>query len=188
MLDIGGSALRVQTPRGVREVPRMGRNGLPKCPPDIQEVVELHARKSGRTGKMHFAPGAGWFARFSLRPNDPRLRAYQEGSAPEPPTEDVFFRVPDPNGTRPGDSIPLDIMQLGPSGVKEFLERGDTWSGRGEHESIEAAARKAREHNKTVGPKAKEQAREETRDMVNDRRRSILKIPYHRVGIDLSEK
>lgn len=183
---IGGSTpLRVRTPEGVREVPRIGRNGLPQCPPDIQEVVELHARKSGRTGTMHFAPGIGWFARFSVRSNDPQLRAYQEGRAPEPPSEDVFFRVPDPKGTRPGDSIPLDIVQLGASGVKEFLEKGDTWSGRGQYGSVVEAARKTSEHNRTVGAKAKEKAREDNKDHLRDRRRQFLKIPYHRVGIDI---
>lgn len=119
------------------------------APPELQEEVELFARKSNRTARLHFVPYGGWFARFELRSNDPVLRLYQEGKVGEPPTEDVFFHVkreqfnrklhpcipghePKPHNPRDFRAfIPLDILQLGRDGVRNFLEAGDTWSGRG---------------------------------------------------------
>lgn len=167
---------------------------LPQAPPDIQDAVELFARKSGRTARLHFVPFGGWFARFELRCNDPRMKLYQEGRAEAPPTEDVWFQKPNPragevipgtHGRREAPYIQMDILQMGASGVTEFLERGDTWSGRGEHSSIEEAVRVASDKNKEQRAKNKADARERGRDIARDTRRTRLKIPFLGVGIDL---
>ena len=166
-----------------------GRSELPRAPYEIQEVVELHFRKHGRTATLHYAPVVGWFARVSLRSNDKRMLAWREGRAPAPPTEDVYFHYPNPrhgNGNRREPPfIALDILQMGPTGVQEFLERGDTWSGRGEHTSLVEQARKAREHKRYEKLKLRDQNRVDARLMARDQRRSRLKIPYLGVGIDL---
>lgn len=162
------------------------RSGLPRCPFDIREQVELYARESGRSATVHFVPNCGWMARFSLKPNDKRMKAYQEGRAPKPPTEDVWFRVP--KDGRPQEYEYLDILQMGPSGVKEFLERGNTWSGRGEHRSHIEAHQKALDAQSSSKGKAKKEAKEHSRDRRKDTRRQRLKIPFHRVGIDLKSE
>lgn len=179
---------------------RVGRNGLPEAPPDIREEVELWARERGRTAKIHFVPYGGWFVRLELRPNDPRMRAFQEGRAPEPPTEDVFLHVfrqdYDPKRhpaipaliPKPGSAqqtVPLDIYQLGRSGVREFLEKGDTWSGRGLYSSHEDRMRKVGEANRESARKLREHYRDQAGRRARDTRRQRLKIPFIRMGVDI---
>lgn len=161
---------------------RVLNSGLPRPPADIAEEIELFARESGRTGTLHYIPGCGWFARFSLRSNDERLRLYQEGAIGEVPTEDVWFHKPKPNG-RPGEFLMMDVAQMGRSGVRTFLERGNTWSGRGEYASVEEAARKAMEANRREREKRKADARENNRHAQRDKRRSRFKIPFLRGGL-----
>lgn len=105
-----------------------------------------------------YVPHVGWMARFSLKPNDPAMKAWKEGRAPEPPTEDVFFIEPDPKD--PKRMVQMDINQMGASGVRTFLERGNTWSGRGEYTSIEESRHRAREATEKRKRDAKEEARE----------------------------
>lgn len=152
---------------------------LPQAPPEIQDEVELWARKSGRHAKLHFMPVGGWFAIVSLHSHDPRMRSYQEGMAPEPPGEEIWFHRTMPG--RPGDFEGMDILQMGPSGVRAFLERGDTWSGRGEYTSIEDAAKKAEEHNQELKAKNRAFQKEESRHEQRDKRRQRFKIPFLRV-------
>lgn len=149
---------------------------MPKAPFEIQDEVELWARKSGRHAKMHFIPVGGWFAIVSLHPHDPRMKAYQEGMAEEPPGEEIWFHKTMPG--RPGDFEALDILEMGATGVREFLERGDTWSGRGEHRSIEEAAKKAEYHNERQRHKDREFQREESRHEQRDKRRWRFGIPF----------
>lgn len=184
---------------------------LPRAPWDLREAVELYARESGRTASLHFMPGGGWFARFSLRSNDKRMLLWQQGMAAEPPTEDVWFHVPNPReheGISLSDLkqtkvpicwpvislkndrchmafIPLDIVQMGTGGVKDFLERGNTWSGRGEFDSIEGQLRAVREANQKGKERFRATQKEESRHEQRDKRRWRLKIPFLRVGIDL---
>lgn len=162
---------------------------LPKAPFDLQEEVELYARESGRTARLHYFPGAGWFARFNLRCNDPAMLLFQQGMTDEPPGEDVFFMVPDPSPTaRPGDMVPLDVLQMGRAGVREFLERGNTWSGRGEYDSIVDAHAKAREANRQAKMAFKAQRKDENRQRQRAQRRWWLKIPLVAVGIDVGRR
>jgi hypothetical protein len=155
----------------------------------------MYARDHGRHAKLHFVPtefrngrvvNGTWVARFSLMSNDKRLLLYQQGRAEEPPTEDVWFHRP-VRGAREGemDCEPLDICQMGASGVRQFLERGNTWSGRGEFSSLEEQARKAIEANAEMRQKFKEEKKEESRRRMVDERRSRLKIPFVQAGKDL---
>lgn len=164
-----------------------GRGAWPKAPPEIATEVELYARESGRTATVHYIPYGGWFARFSLRCNDKRMLLYQQGMAPEPPTEDVWFHLPKPGG-RPGDFVQLDILQMGASGVRQFLERGNTWSGRGEYASIEDATRKAAQSNADARAKYRADLKEASRYEQRDKRRQRFKIPFLRVGISFNNK
>lgn len=187
---------------------------LPKPPPDLREVVELYAREYDRQGTLHFFMGCGWFANLSLRSNDKRLLLYQEGRAAKPPTEQVYFHVPNPNeqfGVSKGELermddpvlwpcislkgdrcrqpfIPLDIVQMGPARVRDFLERGNLWSGRGEFDSLEEQLREVREKNQAAVEKFRQDQKEANRHEQRDKRRWRLKIPYLPVGIDLGKK
>ena len=186
---------------------------LPQAPFEIQEEVELYARESGRTGRMHFIPFGGWFARFELRSNDKRLLIAQEGRSGTVPTEDVWFHIPNPHEgetidirsrmdefkntplapnafglMRQGAYLPLDVVQMGAGGVRRFLDRGNTWSGRGEFNSIEDAVHKARENDQVALEKNREKARQQARDRVKDTRRHWLRIPFVGVLTNIGKK
>ena len=163
------------------------RRELPQAPWEIQEEVELYARETGRHAKVYFVPGGGWVVRFSLRSNDKRMILFQQGMAPEPPTEDVWLHKPK-GGGRPMDFEPLDIHLMGPSGVREFLERGNMWSGRGEFSSLEEQLRNVRNKNEESRERHRANQKEENRHEQRDKRRHRFKLPFFPVGIDLKKR
>ena len=155
----------------------------------------MYAREYGRHAKLHFVPFGGWFVRFSLRSNDKRLRAYQEGRLAEEPGEDVWLHVQNPRGGRRNGRgqlepqfIPLDISQMGAAGVRQFLERGNTWSGRGEFSSIEEALRHSEELNEENRKSFREEQKFNSRKQQRDKRRWRFKIPFIPVGINLRKQ
>jgi hypothetical protein len=163
------------------------RNGLPVPPVEIADEVETWARLSGRHATLHFFPVAfqrgriagTWVVRITLKPSDKRLSLFQRGETPTPPTEDVWLHEPD--ATVVGGYRPYDLLQLGASGVRAFLEKGDTWSGRGEFRSIEDQLRQVNENNAQALEKVRTDAREGARDEARDKRRQVLGIPL--VGV-----
>mgnify|MGYP001560340629 CR=1 FL=1 len=168
--------------------------GLPTPPVEVADEVELWARESGRHGTLHFVPTrlvgrrvveGTWLVRLSLRDNDKRMQAYQQGLAAEPPTEDVWLHEPDP--VSPTGYRPYTLGDLGASGVRQFLEKGNTWSGRGQFGSktLEGLAREAIDKNRNAGQVARTAAREECRLKLRDERRWRLKIPFLNVGISI---
>ena len=165
----------------------------PRAPWDIQQEVELWAREQGRTAKMHMAPNGTWFVRLSLRCNDKRMLLYQQGMTAEPPGEDVWFHIPNAHegkiigGVRQGPYIPLDINQMGVSGIREFLEKGNTWSGRGEYLSLIDQLHKVRATNEEVRIKSRAEQKEASRREQRDKRRWRFKIPFLRVGVQLGK-
>jgi hypothetical protein len=170
---------------------RIRRDGLPVPPVEFADEVELWARQSGRHAKIEFRPTmvkegrveAGcWVVRISLKPDDRRMLLYRRGQAPEPPTEDVWLHVPD-NSSSTGYRA-FDLGQLGTSGVRQFLERGDTWSGRGEFRSIDEQARLAMDANERMREKHRAFEKEESRHEQRAKRRWRLGIPLV-PGVDL---
>lgn len=176
------------------------RSEAPRAPAEIAEAVELYAREHGRTGSIEFAVGPNlWLVKLSLRPNDPAMKAWQEGRAVEPPTEVVWLQERNPNdgkvigwnGDKPVRGTPyraLDIQQMGAAGVRAFLDRGNTWTGRGEHASLTGALKASYAADEVTRAKNRATVREDTRDMIRDKRRSYLKIPFLRVGINLKKE
>jgi hypothetical protein len=152
---------------------------------EIRDEVEMYARESGRHGTLHYAPNAGWFVRFTLRDSDPRMSLIRDGSATEL-FEDVWFVRTVPGG-RPFEVEALDVQQMGASGVREFLERGNTWSGRGEFSSLEDALRQTRSGNESFRDRNRTSLRDQAVDRALDQRRSRLGIPYLPVGVSLGE-
>lgn len=174
------------------------RGTMPTPPAELAEEVENYARDWGRHAVLRFVPillkgpkivRGCWVARFRLKPNDPRLQMYQKGRVEEEPAEDVWFHVVNPRRNEPGEPeyLPLDIVQMGASGVRQFLERGNMW-GRGEYSSLTDQLLKTRKASSYAADARYEKARERNCEMVRDRRRSLLKIPFFRVGIDLKNK
>ena len=168
--------------------------GLPTPPVEVADEVELWAREFGRHGKLCFVPTAlagrtvaagTWMVRLSLRENDKRMQLYKQGLAPEPPTEDVWLHEPDPKS--PTGYRPYNLMDLGAGGVRQFLEKGNMWSGRGQTgtKTLEALAREAIDKNQKAGGVAKAAAREECKLKLRDERRWKLKIPFLPVGISI---
>ena len=141
--------------------------GMIHIPWELQDEVELWARKSGRHAKLHFIPVGGFFVRVTLRSSDPRMKAYQEGLVPDPPGEDTWFHEPLPGG----EYKCLDIREMGVSGIKEFLEKGDTWSGRGEYDSIVDQQKKVSEANAEQRGKLKAFEKEESRKEQSSKRK-----------------
>jgi hypothetical protein len=163
--------------------------GAPEAPWEIREEVEKYAREYGKTGAVEFAVGPNvWLIKLSLRPNDPRMQAWQEGRAEEPPMEVVVLQEPNPAFVPGGRASPfraLDILQMGPSGVRTFLERGNTFSGRGEFKSIEESTKVALERDQAAREAFRLEQKAANRDERMAERRSRLKIPFLPVGIDL---
>ena len=167
------------------------RGEIPRAPPEFQEEVELYARESGRHARLIFVPtdvgregeiNAGtWVVRFTLRSSDPLLEMYQQGRVAEAPTEDVWVHVAGPGNTYK----PLSIQQMGAGGLRQFLERGNMWSGRGEFQSLEEQLEHTRTANKEAREKTRRDAREKSVQRESQRRRWRLKIPFLPVGINL---
>lgn len=178
------------------------RNGIPQAPVELADAVEVYARNYGRSATLHFFPtqlqgmrvlSGTWVVRFALRVNDTRMALYRDGKVEEPPTEDVWIHVPNPRAGRPTtvrgerepDYLPIDILQMGVSGLREFLEKGNTWSGRGEFASIEQHLQVVREGNVEGLEKNRAQAKETARFQQREKRRFRFKIPFVGVSVDL---
>ena len=167
---------------------RVGRRQeLPRPPVEIADAVEMYARESGRHATLHFVPLAGWMARFTLRSDDKRMTLYQENRVGDPPTEDVWFHKPNPRSKERGQPayIQYSLDELGVSGVRQFLERGNTWSGRGEFYSIEEQAAKAMKANAAMKEGFRAEQKELNRYEQREKRRSRFRIPILPVGVEL---
>lgn len=198
----------------VLTLPRRGLMELPRAPVELQEAVELYARKSGRHGTLHIVPFGGWFLALTLRPDDKRLERYKQGLSADEPHEKVWFHVKNPfehkivdvrkdkrfknmplmpwcHGVRrQGQFLQLDIRQMGVEGVTEFLEADNVWSGRGKFRSFTESWQKIEEANRVGLERLREQMAEKAGKRARDLRRQLLRIPYLSVLIDLkgSEK
>ena len=175
---------------------------------EIADEVELYARESGRTASLVFMPTlllgnrisrGTWVVQFSLRPNDKRMQAYQQGLAPKPPTEEVWLHVPNQNegkeipftgGQREPPYLALDIQQMGAGGVRAFLDKGNLWSGRGEFgtKTLEEIVKETRDREAAATAKFRADQKDENRHEMGERRRSILGIPFVKVGVDLKRR
>lgn len=185
-------SLFTKSPRAV-----LKSGGLPSPPVEIADEAELYAREWGRHGSLEFRPTmfyngrifrGTWVVKLTLRPNDKRLKLWQEQKTGDEPTEEVWLHEYNPDKGKP---IPatygklkepeyraLPLEQLGAGGVRAFLERGNMWSGRGTITSPVEALKKGREDHATHLAKVKSSAKEEAGKMAVDQRRSRLKIPF----------
>lgn len=180
----------------------INRSELPRPPVDIADEVELWARQYGRHAKLEYIPvifhggrvlRGAWVVMLSLRSDDKRMQLYQQGLAPEPPVERIWLHRPNPKAGQPiGETggklkeppyLGLSLSELGASGVRQFLEKGDTWSGRGEFASLEDYVRKTQEANEAERLKFRADQKEANRFEQRETRRRRFKIPFIPVSI-----
>ena len=153
----------------------------------------MYARETGRHATLHYVPTTFrkgkmtgcWIVRFTLKSDDPRMSLYQQGKVADPPTEDVWLHKAVDSVTAPNTYEPLNIEEMGPSGVRNFLEKGNLWSGRGDYDGLVDQVKKVEDHNEIERRKNFENARYAAKKRAADKRRSNLKIPFLGVGIDL---
>lgn len=158
------------------------RSEAPRPPAEIAEEVEKYAREWDRSGSIELvrAPNGFvcWLIKFTPRPNDPKWLRYREGRGPEPHPELVWLMD---NET----GKPLDIHQMGASGVRAYLEKGNTLSGRGEYGSVLEAIEQTSARNLEERDRFRQKMKEENRYERRQDRRRYLGIPQISPGIDL---
>lgn len=167
----------------------------PTAPVEFADAVEQWARGYGRHATLKYVPLMGcWSVNLSLKPGHPDLKAFQEGRASVEPTEGVLLVEWDeaagpPNkttGNPMGEYRAVDLEEYGPSGIVALLERGNTWSGRGEFGSLADAVRVAATRNREEKERIKARLRDDARHLAADQRRQILGIPFVGVTRNLS--
>lgn len=163
-----------------------------RAPVEYADAVEMYARKSGRHAKLVFVPPPVncWVVQFTLKANDPTLAGFQAGKLEDEPNEPVYiWRESNAlesykAGRRHFVGYKLD--ELGVTGLLAFLEKTDTFSGRGQYASHTEAAKDQLDKGERAREKAESDAREGARQLAEDARRQINKIPFLPVGIDLT--
>lgn len=121
--------------------------GPPAPPAWFSDTCELWARSHGRHAKTTWDPPVGCFVtRLSRMSHDPVLALVQSGKA-EDVGAPIYWhewkegvRKHPMTGQMVGGWVPMDIEQLGESGVRTHLDRIATWTGRAEFKSVDHAA------------------------------------------------
>ena len=158
--------------------PQTERAGEHPVPWEIQDTVELWARKWGRHGRVEWVPGLNCYAiHLTRRPDDPIMREWQEGrlAQSDPPTESVLLHEFDP---KVGRYVPLKLEELGPSGIEELLDKGNAWSGRGEFKTLADGLAHAVDQNKRNKEEWAKHMSELGRDIGSLARRTVLNLPW----------
>lgn len=159
-------------------------------PYQISDAVEHWARSRGRHASIGWNPVLGCAViDITLKGDDPRLKAYQEGRLKHEPKESVIlhYQKTDYQGNTSGPFIALNLEELGVTGIIEMLEKGDVWSGRGEFSSLHEAVQKVAQHNETHREKMKQDIRDAAMDRAKDMRRQILDLPLVSVPANIGD-
>ena len=181
---------------------RMGRSDASRiAPAEYRDAVELFARQYGGHGDVIWIPNPGnvWQARLELAPNDPRRKAQEFESV-------LLHRFVSPQGREWNDPkvrdrlrkdrfnrpvpgyVSYELDEIGVERLTDFLERGSLLSGRGEFTSAEDALRVVMQQNAQVSGTRFKDAKDQAMQRSEAYRRSLLKIPYLPVGIDLQQR
>lgn len=122
------------------------RTGPPMTPVWFADTIEMWARAHGRHAKTTWDPPVGCFVtRLSRMSHDPVLALVKSGKK-----EDVGVpiywhewkegvRRHPVTGQVVGGFVPMDIEQMGESGVRTYLDKVATWTGRAEFKSVDDA-------------------------------------------------
>ena len=173
-----------------------------RAPTEFRDEAELFARQYSGHGDVVWvgAPVNCWQVRLTLAPNDPRLRHPDDGThfesaelhewvdpsrEPSHPKLDKLPRNARTNAVTPG-YIPLELDEIGVSGLRKLLEKGSLMSGRGEYESSEAATKAVVSQHRMLRETTEADQRDNARQRMKYGRRRALGIPMIPVGIDLT--
>lgn len=117
-----------------------------------------------------------WTINLTMPADAPVMKSYRDGNLEqsEVPTEGIPLIEQDP---KTGKFRALDLEQYGPSGIVEMLEKGDTWSGRGEHRSLTEFVAKTIEANREHRENVKKQQKEIVREELKERRHKKFGAP-----------
>ncbi|MCK5316323.1 MAG: hypothetical protein KAJ55_00335 [Anaerolineales bacterium] len=144
-------------------------------PFDIADEVELWAREQGRHGKLVWNQLLQCHeVQLSLKGDDPRMRAYQEGKLRKEPVESVFLHRQETPG---GHFIGMNIQDLGSSGIRSLLDKGNLLSGRGEFRDLYQAVKAVDDQNQALEDLMAKEADENSRANARDHRRQLFDLP-----------
>lgn len=154
-------------------------------PYQISDAVEMWARNRGRHATI------GWNVAMrcavidlTLKGDDPRLKAYQEGRLKFEPKESIPLHYQPKEGA---PFVAINLEDLGPTGIVEMLEKADTWSGRGEYGSMLEAVRAVERFNNDKREKMREAVLEASRDRARDYRRQVFDLPLVSVPANIGD-
>ena len=184
----------------------LGRQASRIAPVEIRDAVGEYARTVGCPGGDVVWRDAlsCWEVRLELPGNDPRHAKERHESvllhewiSPDPrhpgyPSHDLKLleklrRHPRTNQRLPG-YVALELDDLGVGGIREILEKGSLFSGRGEYKDMEHAMRAVAKRERARRASQFHDKRQRARDVATATRRRILKIPFLPVGIDLGKR
>ena len=156
-------------------------------PWDIADAVEMWAReKRGTHGRI------AWNAvmrcpviDFELKADDPRMKAYRDGRLKHEPKESIPLHYQKEGG---GPFYPINLTELGVSGLMEMLDRANTWSGRGEFKSTMAAIAATERKNEALRDSIRAAAKDNARERAKDMRRQIFDLPMVTVPENIGAK
>lgn len=149
-------------------------------PYQFADAVEMWARERGRHARI------GWNSAtncavidFTLRADDPRMRAWQEGKLRFEPKESVLlhYRKCDSKGVESGPYIAMDLEQKGVSGIIDMLNEGDVLSGTGKYRDMQEAVQAVERNNERLRATMREAAVENARLRARDDRRRVAGLP-----------
>lgn len=190
---------------GIKQRVRVAR-GLPTSgrpvPAEYAEAVEAWARDHGGHAKLKWmrAPMNCWAVILSYRPGDPRLKSSKDG---EPVLLHDYWtaeqwakrapararRHPRTNAIMAG-SYAYELDELGVEGIRQRLDRGNMLSGRGQfgQQTPEQVGMAQVEKHHVRQEKRKADAMDNAGARARDKRRSLLKIPFLPVGVDIGRR
>lgn len=174
-------------------LPQRMRVGGIRPPPEFADAAEMYARRTDRHGTLKFIPPPVncWIVEFTLKPTDPRMKAWQTGQLDSEPKEVIYLWRPSTPRERAKDPlvqfVGYKLDELGVTGMIQLLERTDTTTGRGEYDSLGSAMKDQMDKQVEGQQKIADEAKENAHDRAMDKRRSVLGIPYLGVGIDLKD-
>ncbi len=96
-------------------------------PWDIEEAVKLWARQWGRGATIRFHPVLQCpCIEFALPNDDPRMQSFLDGKLKHKPVEFVALHRQDKQTLK---FEPIDLAEMGVSGLLQWLDEANTWSG-----------------------------------------------------------
>lgn len=151
-------------------------------PVEYADAVEKWARGRGRHARLVWMSVTGnWQVRFTLMPNDPR------GSSATPWEPLDLLRpgkIRAPSGKWIPGYVGVELDELGIGGIVAILEETSLETGR--YRSTEEVVTDHYERQKRLREHSHASLKDDSAAVARDVYRQVNKVPFERVGIDLS--